>query len=287
MTGYGRASETIGQRTITVEIRSLNSKFTDVRFKIPNNLREKEAELRKLIVGLAERGKIDLNVDILSLEGDDEYAINIPLFKKYYNELAALANEVGQDNGDLIQTILKIPNVVGNVDGSIDDSAWQSIQDVFNKAYGQFRAFREAEGAAMEKDLRLRIQNILQTLEAIAPFEKDRIEKVRQRMRNHLDEYLGKENIDENRFEQEVLFYLEKIDITEEKVRLAQHCHFFVEQLDKPVTQKGRKLSFIGQEMGREINTLGAKAYSSDIQKLVVSMKDELEKIKEQVANSI
>lgn len=287
MTGYGQASQTIGSKTISVEIRSLNSKFTDVRFKVPNNLREKEPELKKRLVEMAERGKMDLSIDIQSLAGDAEYAINESLFRSYFRQLSALAKELHQNEADLMQAILKIPNVINNAENSIDDSEWEAVQTVFEAAYLQFVKFREAEGDAMERDLRLRIQTIQELLEQIDPFESNRIEKLRTRMRNHLEEYLGKENIDENRFEQEVLFYLEKIDINEEKVRLAQHCLFFLEQLDKKVTQKGRKLSFISQEMGREINTLGAKAYSSDIQRIVVAMKDELEKVKEQVANLV
>jgi uncharacterized protein (TIGR00255 family) len=164
----------------------------------------------------------------------------------------------------------------------------KTVQATVTEALDRFEDFRRTEGAAMEKDLRMRIETIASLLEKVDPFEKNRIQRLRQRMRQHLEEYLNKENVDENRFEQEVVFYIEKIDITEEKVRLEQHCKFFVEQLEvSNKTSKGRKLSFISQEIGREINTLGAKAYSSDIQRIVVAMKDELEKIKEQIANSV
>ena len=164
---------------------------------------------------------------------------------------------------------------------------WNTVKNTLKQAIKHFNEFRHVEGEALEADLKLRISNILKNLKALGVHEGERIEKIKTRMKNHLDEFMGKENVDQNRFEQEVLFYLEKIDINEEKVRLSQHCKFFVEQLDSSETLKGRKLNFIGQEIGREINTLGSKAYSSEIQRYVVNMKDELEKIKEQVANSV
>ena len=287
MTGYGRLTKKIQDKNITVEIRSLNSKYTDMRLKIPQNYKEKEAEMRKLVTTRAERGKIDLLVEVRSLQGDDSYSLNFPLFKKYYRELSKLAEELDMDKGDLMQAILKLPNVVSTEEETMDEEEWQMVLDTLNGALDKFDQFRRDEGAAMEKDLQLRIKNILEHLEVLDPFEKGRVTRLRQRLHQNLQEYLGRDNVDENRFEQEILFYLEKIDITEEKVRLEQHCKYFLEELAKNNTQKGRKLSFITQEMGREINTLGAKAYSSDIQKIVVRMKDELEKIKEQVANSV
>lgn len=287
MTGYGRGTNSIQDKTITIEIRSLNSKFTDIRFKIPNNYKEKEAEMRKIITTRAERGKLDVSMDVKSLSGDEGFGLNVPLFKKYYRELKKLQEELGAPEGDLIQTIMRIQNVVSSEEGTLTDEEWNCIQVALNQALDNFDNFRKTEGAAMESDLRKRIAQISEVLEKVDPFEKSRVDRLRARLRQNLEEFLGKENIDENRFEQEIIFYLEKIDITEEKVRLAQHCKFFLEQLDLNTTLKGRKLSFISQEMGREINTLGAKAYSSDIQKLVVQMKDELEKIKEQVANSV
>ncbi|RMG78266.1 MAG: YicC family protein, partial [Bacteroidetes bacterium] len=285
--GYGRGTVTRGGKTITIEIRSLNSKFTDVRFKMPNNYKEKEHEFRKLITEKAQRGKLDMSLDIKSQTGDENFGLNLPLFRRYFHELTALSNELEIPQGDIIQAILRIPNVVGGAEDEIDEEEWKDVMEAMNIALTNFDLFRRTEGEAMEKDLRLRIKNILEALAQIDPFEKGRIIRLKNRLKQNLEEFLGKENVDENRFEQEVIFYLEKIDITEEKVRLEQHCKYFLEQLDLKTTQKGRKLSFISQEMGREINTLGAKAYSSDIQKLVVHMKDELEKIKEQVANSV
>ncbi len=287
MTGFGRAMETIDGRTITIEIRSLNSKFTDVRFKIPQNYKEKEPVLRKTITDSAERGKIDITIDVKSLAGDGDYALNHALFKKYYQELSQLSTDLGIPNGDITQAILRIPNVVAAAENTVDESEWESVRQVVGIALKKFTEFRQAEGAAMEKDCRLRIKNITGLLTELAPFEAARVDKLRLKINSHMEEYVGKDNIDANRFEQEILYYLEKIDITEEKVRLAQHCKYFIEVLDTPETLKGRKLSFISQEMGREINTLGSKANSSEIQRIVVKMKDDLEKIKEQVANTI
>ncbi|HFA50571.1 MAG TPA: YicC family protein [Bacteroidetes bacterium] len=287
MTGYGRATKAFGSKTITVELRSLNSKFTDIRMKVPSNFREKEHMLRRFIIGKIERGKADLLIEVKSHDGEEGFGLNVPLFKKYHRELTAIADELGGTKDGIIAAILRIPNVVVSEEDDIDEEEWKQIESTINEAISNFMDFRKAEGAAMEKDLRLRVSNISQMLQEIDPFEKGRVTRLRNRLKQNLEEFMGKENVDENRFEQEVLFYLEKIDITEEKVRLAQHCSFFLEQLDAKKTSKGRKLSFIGQEMGREINTLGAKAYSADIQRIVVQMKDDLEKIKEQIANSV
>jgi uncharacterized protein (TIGR00255 family) len=285
MTGFGRASGAIADKSISVEVRSLNSKFNDMRFRLPSNFKEREQEMRRLISDRTERGKIDVNLEFKSLLGEDGYSINAALFKKYFREISGLSAELGISNGDIVQTILRIPNVVSTEEGELSDEEWEAILKVVNQALDQFDEFRRTEGAAMETELRGRIVNIQEQLQKVPPFETDRIGRMRLRLQQNLDEFLGKENVDENRFEQEVLFYLEKMDITEEKVRLEQHCVFFLEQLDLNLMTKGRKLSFISQEMGREINTLGAKAYSADIQRLVVSMKDDLEKIKELIAN--
>ncbi len=287
MTGYGRASQDYKDKVITVEIRSLNSKFTDMRLKLPQNYREKEADLRKIITDKAERGKIDFSLEVASPHGDEEYSLNIPLFKKYHDELNKLVKDLDMDQGDMLQAILKLPNVVSTEAQTLDEEEWTAILEAIEEAFNKFYQFRIDEGKAMEKDLRVRINTIETLLQQTDPFEADRITKLRQRLYQNLEEYLGKDNIDENRFEQEIMFYLEKIDINEEKVRLSQHCKYFIEELDKETSIKGRKLSFISQEIGREINTMGAKAYSHDIQRIVVSMKDELEKIKEQVANSV
>lgn len=287
MTGYGRSTKTFGSKTITVELRSLNSKFTDMRLKVPSSFREKEHELRKFVTEKVERGKIDLSIEVKSLTGEDGFGLNVPLFKKYHEALANIADELGTGKDGLAAAILRIPNVVVSEEGDMDEEEWEQVLVTINDAFNHFTKFREAEGSAMEEDLRLRVKNIRAGLIGVDPFETGRVTRLKNRLKQNLEEFMGKENVDENRFEQEVLFYLEKIDITEEKVRLEQHCSFFLEQLDSTKMSKGRKLSFISQEMGREINTLGAKAYSADIQRIVVNMKDDLEKIKEQVANSV
>ncbi len=287
MTGYGRATKSFGSKKITLEIRSLNSKFTDVRFRIPGNYREKENDMRRIISDHAKRGKMDVNIDVESMDGDSEFSLNVPLFKKYYTELTKISGEMGAEPGDLMAAILRIPNVVGGNEGAMSKEEWKVLQETLQEALANFTDYRVTEGAVLEKDLHLRATNIQKALEQVDPFEVGRIERLRTRLKQNLEEFLGKENVDENRFEQEIIFYLEKIDITEEKVRLQQNCKYFLEELASKKTQKGRKLSFISQEIGREINTLGAKAYSADIQKLVVDMKDDLEKIKEQIANAV
>lgn len=287
MTGFGRATRSYRNKTIMVEIRSLNSKFNDLRIKIPQHYREQETALRRVVTESTQRGKIDVNIELKSLQGDDDFGLNKQLFRRYYEELSSLGEELGMKQGDMFQAILRIPNVVSSGLESIDDEEWQAVMDTVEESLENFRKFRLNEGDALEKDLVQRIEIILDLLQQVPPFETERIEKLRQRLYQNLEDYLGKDNIDENRFEQEILFYLEKMDINEEKVRLEQHCRFFMEELAKKAPSKGRKLSFISQEIGREINTLGAKAYSSEIQRLVVGMKDELEKIKEQVANIV
>ena len=287
MTGYGRGTQTIKDKTITIEIRSLNSKFTDIRFKLPQNYKEKELELRKRITKHVERGKIDVNLEVKSLDGDEEYALNEQLFLKYFKSITAIQRSNSLPVGDLTQAVLKLPNVISADADRITEEEWVAVQEALSNALEQFDYFRKTEGQVMEEDCKKRISSIQHNLGQVEPYEKNRINKLRQRIQLHMEEYVGKDNIDANRFEQEILYYLERIDITEEKVRLEQHCQFFLEELEKKTTMKGRKLNFISQEMGREINTLGSKANSSDIQRLVVMMKDELEKIKEQVANSL
>jgi len=287
MTGYGRAVNTYKEKTITVEVRSLNSKFTDLRFKIPQNYREKEQVMRKTVTNSTQRGKVDVNVDVKSNSGEAEYALNETLFKKYYTSLKNLSNEIGMPQGDMMQAILKLPSVIAADNNSLEKEEWEVVQRTMKEALETFQSFRKEEGGAMERDCTDRVNSINSLLEQIAPHEAARVERLKKKINQHMEEYVGKDNIDANRFEQEILYYLEKIDITEEKVRLAQHCKYFIEELQSPKTLKGRKLSFISQEIGREVNTLGSKANSSDIQHIVVQMKDELEKIKEQVANTV
>lgn len=287
MTGYGRVSRNYRDKTIIVEIRSLNSKFTDLRLKAPQHYKEKEPDIRKILTERLERGKIDFTLEINSSTGEDGFALNIPLFKRYVTELRRLSAELKVETGDLLQAVLRLPNVVATANDEIEEQEWENVYSAIKEAIEQFEQFRASEGKVLQEELRSRIVLIQENLEKVGPLEGERVVRMRQRLHQNLEESLGKEKIDENRFEQEIIHYLEKLDITEEKVRLAQHCKYFIEELTQPGTQKGRKLSFISQEIGREINTLGAKAYSSEIQRLVVVMKDELEKIKEQVANCL
>jgi uncharacterized protein (TIGR00255 family) len=287
MTGYGRVQKPFQDKVIIAEVRSLNSKYSDLRLKIPQNYREKEGDLRRLLSDGTHRGKVDFSLEIRSNAGNEDYTLNVPLFKKYYQELAKLQQELEMGQPDFLQAILRLPNVVATNDQELNSEEWKAVQQVVKEILSKIQEFRATEGAVIETDMIKRVELIEEGLSQLPEFEAQRTEKMRQRIYQNLEDYLSKDNIDENRFEQEVLYYLEKMDITEEKVRLAQHCKYYKEVLANKKDQKGRKLSFIAQEMGREINTLGAKAYSSDIQKIVVSMKDELEKIKEQVANSL
>jgi len=287
MTGYGRVSRNYRDKNIIVEIRSLNSKFTDLRLKAPQHYKEKEPDIRKVLTERLERGKIDFTLEIISSTGEDGFALNVPLFKRYITELRQLGEELKVETGDLMLAVLRLPNVVASASDQIEEQEWDNVYASIMEAIEQFESFRASEGKVLQDELHNRIILIQENLEKVAPLEGERVVRMRQRLHQNLEESLGKEKIDENRFEQEIIHYLEKLDITEEKVRLAQHCKYFIEELTQPGTQKGRKLSFISQEIGREINTLGAKAYSSEIQRLVVVMKDELEKIKEQVANCL
>ena len=285
MTGYGRATGSFDEKTISVEIRALNSKMTDLKIRLPGDYKEKEVELRKWVNDHAERGKLDIIIDVQNPDGAATVSLNEALFRGYHRELTRLTNELGIGQTDLLQAILRIPNVVAASSGEVNEDEWKAVSDTVHTALDNLRAFRRQEGRALEADLRLRVANILGFLSQVPPFEKERFARMRERLRNNMEEVFGKENLDANRFEQEILYYLEKMDITEEKVRLGQHCKYFVEQIDNQQQSAGRTLNFISQEMGREINTLGAKAYDADIQRLVVQMKDELEKIKEQLAN--
>ncbi|MEM1216526.1 MAG: YicC/YloC family endoribonuclease [Bacteroidota bacterium] len=287
MTGYGRASKTWQDKTFTIELRSLNSKYTDLRMRCPQNLREKEAGLRKKVTDFAIRGKLEMLVEINSESGDDQFGLNVPLFKKYFTNLQNLAQEFEYEDQTLMSAILRLPNVAASADGELSDEAWAELSTTVDAALQNFQAFRQQEGAATAEDLAGRIDTIQNLLQDVSPHEDNRIQAIRDRLYRSLEDKLSKDRIDENRFEQEVIFYLEKMDINEEKMRLQQHCKYFLEILHNDKLAKGRKLSFISQEIGREINTLGAKAYSSTIQRLVVGMKDELEKIKEQTANIV
>ena len=260
MTGYGRVTQSYKDKTISVEIRSLNSKYTDIRLKMPHNFRGKEPDIRRKVSEKAERGKIEVNIDFKSIHGDEDYNLNQKLFRKYYQELEKLGKELGVPQTDLMPAILRLPNVVSTQADEIKEEEWAAVLEVLNIAIEKFQKFRNDEGAAMEEDLRLRISNIRNLLSQVDPHEEARIGKLRQRMQQNLDEYLGKENVDENRFEQEVLFYLEKIDITEEKVRLEQHCTYFLEELEKEITLKGPQTQLHQSGNGPRDQYIGRKS---------------------------
>jgi uncharacterized protein (TIGR00255 family) len=287
MTSYGRASGLLDKRNISIEIKTLNSKFIDLRLKLPSGLQEYEMEIRKILHDKILRGKIEANFSFENQHSNETYAINETAFEAYFHQLKALSAKMNLGATDLLGTIMRLPDVVTTSEQTISEEDWNEVVRVLCDAIENLTNHRLEEGSAIEKDMRQQIQTISELLVEILPHENERIDKVRQRMSASLEEYLTRDNVDENRFEQEVLFYLEKIDITEEKVRLKQHCEYFIQELDNMDLNKGRKLNFISQEMGREINTLGAKAYSSDIQRYVVLMKDALEKIKEQLANVV
>lgn len=287
MTGFGRAEGTFGEKVLLVELRSLNSKYSDVRLKLPPIYRSKEPDIRKMISKQMERGKVDAIIEVSSEWGEDGYSLNKALFKKYYSELREVCETLGDKNGDLVQAIMRIPSVVTETPESLKGEEWEVLKKTIQKALEDMHQHRLAEGEAMEKECRKRIASIKQLLQEIAPMEGDREERMRQRLLQHLEKFMQRENVDKNRYEQEVLHYLEKIDITEEKVRLKQHCDYFEKEVAADYMAKGKKLNFIAQEIGREINTLGSKANYSGIQHLVVRMKDDLEKIKEIVANLV
>lgn len=284
MTGYGRAEAQTEQRKITVEIKSLNSKQLDLSTRIPGIYREKEYEIRGLVAKALGRGKVDLFVSVENMAGKSAPgAVNRDLFFQYYSQLQEIASEIGYDTvGEpLLQTILKMPDVMQTESIAIDEQEWTVFMDTVKGALESIDHFRQQEGAVLIADLLGRIDRIEELAKEVIPYENERVERVRTRLQENLQNY--NVTVDQNRFEQEVIYYLEKFDITEEKVRLAQHCEYF-----RTVSRSegaGRKLGFLAQEIGREINTMGSKANHAEIQKLVVLMKDELEKIKEQLLN--
>jgi uncharacterized protein (TIGR00255 family) len=289
MTGFGKTTANPGGRTVNIEIRTLNSKQLDVNTRIPALYRDKESEIRAEISKVLERGKIDFMITVDSDAETSDFAINRPLARKYYSEIKQLADDLGETASDtILSDILKMPDVLKAGREAPDESEWALIKAAVIDALALTDAFRSAEGELLGNDMTARIQLILDLLLKIEPLEKARITNLRDRFQRNQDEFLEKttkvDKFDENRFEQEIFWYLEKLDITEEKLRLRKHCDYFTETL-RSSDSNGRKLGFITQEIGREINTLGSKAYDAEIQMIVVQMKDELEKIKEQVSN--
>ena len=288
MTGYGKAVVEIPGRKLTIEIKTLNSKQFDLGLKLPGFFRNKEIEVRAMISQRLERGKIEVFIFPESSGETPGFSINHNLVRKYHDELKNLMQELREDcSGGILPLILKMPDVLQNSRDDMTDPDWESIVTGIERAVEQVDEFRNAEGKVLEEDLLKRVQLILQLLETVDPYEKKRMNELRGRLVKDFSKYSGDFNgsaPDQNRFEQELIYYLEKLDITEEKIRLLKHCQYFLETLNETQSQ-GKKLGFVTQEMGREINTLGSKASDADIQKIVVQMKDELEKIKEQLGN--
>ena len=285
MTGFGKASCQLNEKTISIEVKSLNSKSLDVSIKIPQNYRDKEQLIRNLANQLLVRGKVEIFLTFENLGGTTDVSINKPLFTKYYNELKALAGELNAPlPDDLFSAITRFPEVLKQDAQESDEESWALIQQAITEAMEHADNFRKSEGAHLAEDLIARISEIRNLLTKIEPFEAQRIETLKTRLVKSLNELKEAGQPDPNRFEQELIFYLEKLDITEEKVRLSKHLDFFEDTIRGEDTP-GKKLGFISQEIGREINTIGSKANDAEIQKLVVQMKDELEKVKEQLLN--
>jgi uncharacterized protein (TIGR00255 family) len=283
MTGFGKATAEINATTVQVEIRSLNSKGADINLRIPQSLRNYELELRNELGKALERGKIDLSIYIESKALETPVEINMDLAKAYFGQLKKLAGELNEPLENGIAQVLKFPDVLKSERKETDENEWKQIKACVSEAVAQLNKFRDVEGLSLQKDFEERLSKIESCLEEVKTLDQARLTGIKERIRNNLDEAVGKSKIDENRFEQELIYYIEKLDINEEKVRLKTHLDYFRETAKEAAP--GRKLNFISQEIGREINTIGSKANDAQIQKLVVAMKDELEKIKEQANN--
>jgi len=285
MTGFGRATCELAEKVVVIEIKTLNSKQLDLNLRIPTQYREKEMDLRNELVNRLKRGKVDVNISIEYKEGRQAIQINAVNIMSYYRQLKALSDQMGISSTDsLLQAIIRLPDAVIAEKETPDEEEWAKLQYAFTFAIDELEQFRNQEGKALAFDIMNRINLIETLLTQVVPFEKEREDTIRTRLNSTLLEFVPQESLDKNRFEQEMIYYIEKLDISEEKTRLKHHCQYFVEVMKEP-DQVGRKLGFVAQEIGREINTIGSKANHSGIQKIVVMMKDELEKVKEQLMN--
>ncbi len=285
MTGYGRAEQTIGDKTFLVEVRSLNGKQFDLRINIPALLKPFEFEIRNMLNEGLQRGSVECFITIKQNGTGKPVSINTDLAKAYYEPVVALAKELGLPEGDILSTLLKLPEVITASSETLSDTDWEGFQKVLKEAIYQLNEHRKNEGLSLEADLLLRVSNIEKHQETLTLLAPKRRVKIKEGLVKLLEEQVGKENYDGNRLEQELIYYIEKIDISEEQVRLNNHCAYFRSILAEKEISKGKKLSFILQEFGREINTTGSKANDVEIQQLVILMKDELEKAKEQILN--
>lgn len=285
MTGYGNGTRDNQKVKYTVEIKSLNSKFLELSLRLPKAFSDKELALRGECSRLIERGKVSLTISVEYIDQTAGAAtINAALLKNYYRQLEAISRDLSTEKGNLFDLALNMPEVISHNEEEADEEEAALLMDAFQDAVAQLNRFRADEGAVLRQDLADRAQGILDLLTEVEAVETDRIPLIRDRIRQYLDDAVGKEQVDMNRFEQELIFYIDKLDITEEKVRLRSHCNYFLRALED-ADANGKKLGFISQEMGREINTLGSKANHAGIQQVVVRMKEELEKIKEQLLN--
>jgi len=284
MTGYGKAMCDLPGKKITIEIKSLNSKQFDWNSKIPLLYREWELEMKSIVAKKLERGKVDFYLSIENTDGSASYSLDEDRIKKYYSQLLDLSKGLKTPQSDILQLVMRLPDVIKTEKEELKEDEWQAIGSTINIAMDELDAFRKEEGKILENDFKERINKIISLLDQIEPYEQERINHLKERIRKNLFEFIDKEKIDQNRFEQELFYYIEKIDITEEKVRLKKHVDYFLDTLKDP-EPPGKKLGFVTQEIGREINTLGSKANNFNIQAIVVQMKDELEKVKEQLLN--
>ncbi|MBN8673002.1 MAG: YicC family protein [Chitinophagales bacterium] len=285
MTGFGRAEKTVGDKTFLVDIKSLNGKQFELSLRLPSILKPFEFDIRRLLSEKLNRGSVDCNISLKDTGDAKPVTINTDLAKAYYKPLAELSATLNLDPSHILSTLVKLPEVITPSSEKLVDKDWEDFQNVLHAAIDDLNLHRLDEGRSLEEDLVNRINNILKQQEEVIKLEPLRQVRIREGITKLLEENVGKENYDGNRLEQELIYYIEKIDISEEQVRLRNHCDYFKSLLAEPEESKGKKLSFILQEIGREINTTGSKAYDSTIQKCVVLMKDELEKAKEQVLN--
>ena len=283
MTGYGKAELNLDNANFIIEIKSLNSKQIDTNVKMSSVYRDKEIGLRKLLSEKLQRGKIELSIWREKSESTSNYTLNADIAKDYFSQIKELNNSLDLNINDIMSSILKMPDVLGKGNEKVDENEWEKIEKGINSAIENLLQFRLDEGRKLEEDIISRINKLSTLLIEIDPFAKKRIEKVKKSLSEKLEE-LESKNIDTNRFEQELIYYLEKQDITEEQVRLSAHLNYFLETMKTDIPN-GKKLGFIGQEIGREINTIGSKSSDAGMQKIVIHMKDELEKIKEQLLN--
>jgi len=285
MTGFGKAFAQFADKKIIVEIKSLNSKQFDLSMKMPSLYREKELIIRSMVSEVLGRGKVDLSIYTESPEGDRNVTINHKLAQLYLDQIRDLGEKAGlKEPDDLLTSLLGFPEVLKTERPELNEEEWQVVQAVVEEAAVALNDFRSSEGKRLETDIVERVKNIEKLTSDLEPHLDERIKEVRHRIKNNIEELIQKEQADQNRLEQEIVYYLEKLDITEEEIRLKSHCKYFLETLNTSA-EAGKKLGFITQEMGREINTMGSKANYVPIQQLVVQMKDELEKIKEQLLN--